>query len=64
MDEINEIMDITEIFIIEKRMMDLTYYLESTNTIAKICLEPSKKLNIHQNQTNGYLKFFTVKGLN
>ena len=63
-DEINEIMDITEVFVVEQRMMDLAYQVDSKKIIKKTYLEPTKKSNIHQNKTNGRLQFLTVRGLN
>jgi len=57
-------MDITEVFVIEKKMLDLTFPIESKNIIVKAGLENSKKSNICQGFTNGYLQILTVRGLN
>lgn len=57
-------MDITEVFVIEKKMIDLTYPIESKNIIVKKGLEKSKKSNIRQVLTNGYSQSLTVRGLN
>jgi len=57
-------MDITEVFVIEKKMLDLTFPIESKNIIVKAGLENSKKSNIYQGLTNGHLQFLTVRGLN
>lgn len=62
-DEINEIMDITEVFAIEKRMRDLTYPLVFNNNALRSSFESSKKLKIYQNQINGYLQSLKVRGL-
>jgi len=62
-DEINEIMDVSEIFVIEKRMMDLTYPLLFKNNNLKSSFESSKKSKIYQNQMCRYLKSLTVRGL-
>ncbi len=57
-------MDITEVFVIEKKMLDLTYPIDPKNTIVKRGLEKSKKSNIRQVLTNGYSQSLTVRGLN
>jgi hypothetical protein len=62
-DEINEIMDVTEVFVIEKRMMDLTYPLVFKNNVLKSKIESSKKSKIYQNQICRYLQSLTVRGL-
>jgi len=62
-DEINEIMDVSEVFVIEKRMMDLTYSLVFSNNALKSSIESSKKLKIYQNQMCRYLQSLKVRGL-
>jgi hypothetical protein len=62
-DEINEILDVSEIFVIEKRMIELTYPLAFKNKALKSSVDSSKKSKIYQNQINGYLKSLTVRGL-
>jgi len=57
-------MDITEVFVIEKKMLDLTYPIDPKNIIVKTGLENSKKSNIRQVLTNGYSQSLTVRGLN
>ena len=63
LDEINEIMDITKVFAIERRMIDLTYPLVFNNNALRSSFESSKKVKIYQNQINRYLQSLTVRGL-
>lgn len=62
-DELNEIEKIAKVFIVEERMIDLTYDVKSEE-IDKKNLESSKKLNIHPKPYNRHLQSLTVKGLN
>ena len=61
-DELEEIMDITELFAIEKRMMELKQPLNSINIVKKTSLKT--KINKFLDYNNNHLKILTVHGLN
>ena len=63
-DELEEIVNITEVFAIEKRMKDLKHLINPKDFFKKTCLETTKKLNRIFNYKNNNLKILTVHGLN
>jgi len=63
-DELEEIMDMTEIFAIEKRMMDLKHLINPKDLIKKTCLKTTKKFSKIFNYNHNNLKILTVHGLN
>ena len=63
-DEITEIETIAKVFVVEKRMIDLTNEPVTGKIISEPPKKPIKKINKTPNSYNAHLPVLTVKGLN
>jgi len=61
--EIKEILDISEIFVLEKRLLDLTHCFKSNASLKRSCLELSGKIILNKNHKYNFVKLFTARGL-
>ena len=59
-----EIETVAKVFVIEERMIDLTYELETEKNISKPLEKPIKKIKNTHNSYNARLPILTVKGFN
>ena len=64
MEQLSEIETVAKIFVIEERMKDLTYDLDSENIITNLPLKPSKKSDFNRNFYNKRLPILNVRGFN
>ncbi len=55
---------VAKVFVIEERMKDLTYDLDSDNIITDLPLKPSKKSDFNRNFYNKRLPILNVRGFN
>ena len=62
-EELSEIETVAKVFVIEERMKDLTYDLESKN-ITDPPLKSPKKIDYNCDLINKRLPIFTVRGFN
>jgi hypothetical protein len=63
-EELYEIEKITKLFIVEQRMIDITYNFETELSNKKENLKQIKKHNIKLNSYYKKIQLFNVKGLN
>ena len=63
-DELDEMETVAKVFVVEKRMIDITYNVEPENIIEQPFSGSSKKIKIHPTNNRNRLPFLTVRGLN
>jgi hypothetical protein len=63
-DQYNDIETIAKVFVVERRINNLTYNLNPEDIISYPPLNPKRKNNDKKNSYNANLSIFTVHGLN